>query len=48
MSRASLPLRDDERLIFALDVPDRVQALEWVDRLGGSVAFYKIGMELLA
>lgn len=48
MSRAPLPLRDDERLIFALDVPDRVQALEWVDRLGDSVAFYKIGMELLA
>ncbi|MBK0025512.1 orotidine-5'-phosphate decarboxylase [Stenotrophomonas sp. S48] len=48
MSRAPLPLRADERLIFALDVPDRVQALEWVDRLGDSVAFYKIGMELLA
>ena len=48
MSRAPLPLRDDERLIFALDVPDRAQALEWVDRLGDSVAFYKIGMELLA
>ncbi len=48
MSRAPLPLRADERLIFALDVPDRVQALDWVDRLGDSVAFYKIGMELLA
>ncbi len=48
MSRAPLPPRDDERLIFALDVPDRAQALEWVDRLGDSVAFYKIGMELLA
>jgi len=24
VSRAPLPLRDDERLIFALDVPDRV------------------------
>ena len=48
MSRAPLPLRDDERLIFALDVPDRAQALEWVERLGDSVAFYKIGMELLA
>ncbi len=44
MNRAPLPLRDDERLIFALDVPDRAQALEWVDRLGDSVAFYKIGM----
>jgi orotidine-5'-phosphate decarboxylase len=48
MSCGPLPLRDDERLIFALDVPDRAQALGWVDRLGDSVGFYKIGMELLA
>jgi len=48
VSRAPLPLRDDERLIFALDVPDREAALQWVDRLGDSVSFYKIGMELLA
>lgn len=37
----------DERLIFALDVPTRDEALAWVDRLGSSVRFYKIGMELL-
>ena len=37
-----------ERLIFALDAPGREQALAWVDRLGDSVEFYKIGMELLA
>ncbi|MEA5667742.1 orotidine-5'-phosphate decarboxylase [Stenotrophomonas sp. MH1] len=48
MSRAPLPLRTDERLIFALDVPGKVQALEWVERLGDAVSFYKIGMELLA
>lgn len=48
MSRAPLPLRDDERLIFALDVPGRAEALDWVERLGDSVSFYKIGMELLA
>lgn len=48
MSRAPLALRDDERLIFALDVSDRDTALQWVDRLGESVSFYKIGMELLA
>jgi orotidine-5'-phosphate decarboxylase len=35
-------------LIFALDAPGRDEALAWVDRLGDSVAFYKIGMELLA
>ncbi|HZF97617.1 MAG TPA: orotidine-5'-phosphate decarboxylase [Pseudoxanthomonas sp.] len=43
-----LALAPRERLIFALDAPDREQALEWVDRLGESVWFYKIGMELLA
>ena len=40
-----IPVRD--RLIFALDVPTAAQARAWVDRLGESVAFYKIGMELL-
>lgn len=48
MSRPPLALAPEERLIFALDVPGRVQAREWVDRLGDSVRFYKIGMELLA
>lgn len=48
MSRAPLPLRNDERLIFALDVPGRTEAIEWVERLGDAVSFYKIGMELLA
>ncbi len=48
MSRAPLPLRLDERLIFALDVPGRAEAIEWVERLGDAVSFYKIGMELLA
>jgi orotidine-5'-phosphate decarboxylase len=43
---ASLPARD--RLIFALDVPDRAAALAWMDRLGDSVSFYKIGLELLS
>ena len=48
MSRAPLVLTPEERLIFALDVPGREQAVEWIDRLGDSVRFYKIGMELLA
>lgn len=48
MNRPPLPLRADERLIFALDVPGKAQAIEWVDRLGDAVSFYKIGMELLA
>ncbi len=42
----NIPAR--ERLIFALDVPDRAQALAWIARLGDTVAFYKIGLELLA
>ena len=46
--RATLALAPPERLIFALDAPSREQALAWVDRLGDSVSFYKIGMELLA
>ena len=45
---APLQLGPRERLIFALDAPDRDAALGWVDRLGDSVGFYKIGMELLA
>jgi orotidine-5'-phosphate decarboxylase len=36
-----------ERLIFALDVQTRAQAHEWITRLGDSVSFYKVGMELL-
>jgi len=35
-----------ERLIFALDVPDLQGAKDLVARLGDSVVFYKIGLEL--
>jgi orotidine-5'-phosphate decarboxylase len=48
MSRAPLPLQAHERLIFALDVPGQVEAIEWIERLDDAVSFYKIGMELLA
>ena len=41
----SIPAR--ERLIFALDVATRDDALHWIETLGDSVVFYKIGMELL-
>ena len=37
-----------QRLIFALDVSSAADARHWIDRLGESVSFYKIGMELLA
>jgi len=36
-----------ERLIFALDVSTAAEAEPWIERLGDSVVFYKIGMELL-
>jgi len=40
----TIPTR--ERLIFALDVPDAAVARGLVERLGDSVQFYKIGLEL--
>lgn len=43
-SRKDIPVRD--RLILALDVPDRNTALETADLLGDSVNFYKLGLEL--
>jgi len=43
-SRKDTPVR--ERLILALDVPDRDTALETVELLGDSVSFYKLGLEL--
>lgn len=39
-----IPVR--ERLIFALDVPDREQAMSLIDTLGDSVEFYKLGLEM--
>jgi orotidine-5'-phosphate decarboxylase len=42
-----LKLKPQERLIVALDVPGRDQALEIVDGLDGLVSFYKVGLELL-
>jgi orotidine-5'-phosphate decarboxylase len=36
-----------DRLIFALDVPEIIQAKSLVEQLDDSVHFYKIGMELL-
>lgn len=40
----NIPLR--ERLIFAMDVPDAGSARRLADRLGDSVQFYKLGLEL--
>ncbi len=43
-SRHEIPVRD--RLIFALDVPNREEAHQIIDLLGDSVQFYKVGLEL--
>ena len=40
------PIATEERLIFALDVPSNEQAQAFVDALGESVHFYKLGLEL--
>lgn len=37
----------NERLIFALDLPDCDRARALVDELGDAVTFYKIGLELM-
>ncbi len=37
---------DNERLIFALDVPTLDQARAMVEQLGDSVSFFKLGLEL--
>jgi orotidine-5'-phosphate decarboxylase len=34
-----------DRLIFALDVPTKKDAMAWIDRLGDAVTFYKLGLE---
>jgi len=40
------PIPPRERLIVALDVDTREEALALVDRLGDAVSFYKIGLQL--
>lgn len=42
---SSKPIAPRDRLIFALDVPTRAEALAWIDRLGEAVTFYKLGLE---
>ena len=42
-----MSIDNNDRLIFALDVPEVGRAKELVLELGDSVSFYKIGMELM-
>jgi orotidine-5'-phosphate decarboxylase len=43
---SSKPIPPNERLILALDVPSPEEARALVDRLGETVAFYKLGLQL--
>ena len=36
-----------DRLIFAMDVPEAAEAKQLAEQLGDSVAFYKLGLELM-
>jgi orotidine-5'-phosphate decarboxylase len=44
--KSSKPIPASERLIFAMDVPDANSARRLADRLGDTVQFYKLGLEL--
>jgi len=41
------PVPPHERLIVALDLPSRKEALKLVEELGDNVHFYKLGLEML-
>jgi len=45
LSAKPIPAR--ERLILALDVPSLDEGKRWVERLGDSVQFYKLGLQFL-
>ncbi len=45
MTEKNIPA--NERLIFAMDVPDCDRARELAEELGDSVVFYKLGLELM-
>jgi orotidine-5'-phosphate decarboxylase len=45
LARESIPT--NERLIFAMDVPDCARAKTLATELGDSVCFYKLGLELM-
>jgi orotidine-5'-phosphate decarboxylase len=45
LSAKPIPARD--RLILALDVPSLDEGKRWVERLGDSVQFYKLGLQFL-
>lgn len=40
------PIKLNERIIFALDVPHPDEAKQWVKKLDGDIKFFKVGLEL--
>lgn len=44
MRNKDIPLK--ERIIFALDVDSLEEAEKWVDKLGGHINFFKVGLQL--
>ncbi len=36
----------NEKIILALDVPNSIQAIQWVDKLKNLISFYKVGKQL--
>lgn len=44
VSNKNIPIR--ERLIFAMDLPSIEEAEKMIDRLGDSVLFYKLGLQI--
>ena len=43
---SSKPIASRDRLIFALDVPTKDEALQLVEELGSAITFYKLGLQL--
>ncbi len=43
---SSKPIPSRDRLMFALDVPTKEEALRVVDQLGDAITFYKLGLQL--
>ena len=43
----SQEISSQDRLIFAMDVPEASQAKALAEQLGGAVTFYKLGLELM-
>jgi orotidine-5'-phosphate decarboxylase len=46
-TQAASAIEAKDRVIFALDVPNKKEAFRLIDELGDRLSFYKVGLELL-